>query len=270
MAPTRPTPLRSWAGRWPRARGAGVRRAHRLWPAERLRRRVRVPPRRGGADLSPPAASPRSLITQAAQGSRRRASETRGSGPEGPSAAAPCGAGRRSCTSTGRRGPCSQSAAMAMQCPRSLMQAGPALLDAGGSPSRSAAVPVHDLEAGRTGTACWIVTMADVAVRRRLKIRTAFPRARNRSQPAELPALVRSVRSSRVWVGSIVLGVLGTLLTGVLLALPGQFLNPLSTKDSLRSGPDFSVGIDVVRLDDEGRSAVTHEPVGRHRSVTRR
>lgn len=62
-----------------------------------------------------------------------------------------------------------------------------------------------------------------------------------------------------MWMGTIVLGVLGTLLTGVLLALPGQLLNPLSTKDSLRSGPDFSVGIDVERLDDEGRSAVTKE-----------
>jgi hypothetical protein len=62
-----------------------------------------------------------------------------------------------------------------------------------------------------------------------------------------------------VWVGTIVLGVLGTLLTGVLLALPGQLLNPLSAKDDLRSGPDFSVGVDVVRLDDEGRSAVTQD-----------
>jgi hypothetical protein len=103
----------------------------------------------------------------------------------------------------------------------------------------------------------WIVTMAGVAARRHLRIRTPFPRARNRSQPTGLRAVAQSVRSSRVWVGTVVLGVLATLLSGVLLALPGQLLNPLSTKDDLRRGPDFSVGVDVVRLDDEGRSAVT-------------
>ncbi|MEU9124394.1 hypothetical protein AB0C96_31810 [Streptomyces sp. NPDC048506] len=60
-------------------------------------------------------------------------------------------------------------------------------------------------------------------------------------------------------MGTIVVGVAGTVLTSGLLALPGQVLNPLATKDKLRSGPDFSASADVVRLDDEGRSAVTQD-----------
>jgi hypothetical protein len=49
------------------------------------------------------------------------------------------------------------------------------------------------------------------------------------------------------------------LLTSGLLALPGQLLNPLSVKDDVRRGPDFSVAVDPVRLDDEGKSAVTQK-----------
>lgn len=67
------------------------------------------------------------------------------------------------------------------------------------------------------------------------------------------------VRSTRVWAVTVVIGVLATLFTNGLLQVPGQLFDSSAAKDKLRPGPDFSVSAEVVRLDDEGRSAVTRE-----------
>lgn len=60
-----------------------------------------------------------------------------------------------------------------------------------------------------------------------------------------------------MWVGTVVVGVLAAMLNTGLLEVPGQLFDSSAAKDKLRRGPDFSVSTDVVRLDDEGRSAVT-------------
>ncbi|MFF4749441.1 hypothetical protein ACWD5R_21475 [Streptomyces sp. NPDC002514] len=98
--------------------------------------------------------------------------------------------------------------------------------------------------------------------RRRLRMRTAFPRTRPVSRPAEPEqrhGLAAWVRSTKVWVGTVVVAVLATLVTNGLLTVPGQLFNSEDAKDRLRQGPDFSVTVDFVHLDDEGRSGVTKD-----------
>ncbi|MEV5008479.1 hypothetical protein AB0K74_33265 [Streptomyces sp. NPDC056159] len=55
------------------------------------------------------------------------------------------------------------------------------------------------------------------------------------------------------------MAVLATLITNGLLTVPGQFFNSEDAKDRLRQGPDFTVAVDLVHLDDEGRSGVTKD-----------
>ncbi|MEU6404221.1 hypothetical protein [Streptomyces sp. NPDC046985] len=60
-------------------------------------------------------------------------------------------------------------------------------------------------------------------------------------------------------MGTVVLGVLATLLTSWLLKAPGQVFDTDAVEDGLRSGPDSSVSAEVVRMDDEGLSAITRD-----------
>ncbi|MXG29814.1 hypothetical protein [Streptomyces sp. YIM 132580] len=49
------------------------------------------------------------------------------------------------------------------------------------------------------------------------------------------------------------------MITGGIMALPGQLFNVPSLKDDIRSGPDVSVAVAKVQLDDEGMSRVTRK-----------
>ncbi|MYT82346.1 MULTISPECIES: hypothetical protein [unclassified Streptomyces] len=68
---------------------------------------------------------------------------------------------------------------------------------------------------------------------------------------------------ARGWLAALLGGVLALMITGGIMALPGQLFNVPSLKDDIRSGPDVSVAVVKVQLEDEGMSRVTrrdHRP----------
>jgi hypothetical protein len=68
-------------------------------------------------------------------------------------------------------------------------------------------------------------------------------------------------RSLHAWLIPIVLVGVGTLIQDQITALPDRIGGWLSSNDRPQdragTGPDFSVSVDLIRLNDEGRSAVT-------------
>lgn len=109
-----------------------------------------------------------------------------------------------------------------------------------------------------------LLRIADVVARRvprkRLTIRTPKPRARqSESQAPRQHGLRAWARSTRLWVGAVIVGSLAALFNSGILALPGQLVDTPAAKDKVRRGPDFSMSTEVVREDDEGRSAVTRQ-----------
>ncbi|WP_255953537.1 hypothetical protein [Streptomyces odontomachi] len=54
---------------------------------------------------------------------------------------------------------------------------------------------------------------------------------------------------------TVALGALATVFSGWIAAIPAQLTDPEAAKDRIRSGSDFSLAVDIVRLDDEGKNA---------------
>ncbi len=63
-------------------------------------------------------------------------------------------------------------------------------------------------------------------------------------------------RRSALWILGLVGAAGATLLTSTLLGIPAQLVDPSEAKDTLRSGPELSVGVEITQLDDEGLSKV--------------
>jgi hypothetical protein len=68
--------------------------------------------------------------------------------------------------------------------------------------------------------------------------------------------VLERLRTPWIWLVTIAVGAMATIFSSWITQIPAQLANPQEAKDSIRSGPDFSVSVDTVRLDDEGRSAV--------------
>ncbi|MEU6139681.1 hypothetical protein ABZ848_04885 [Streptomyces sp. NPDC047081] len=70
-----------------------------------------------------------------------------------------------------------------------------------------------------------------------------------------------AARARRVhaWLIPIVLVGVATLIQDQIAAVPDRVGGWLSSQDAPATGPDFSVSVDLIRLDDEGLSAVTPE-----------
>ncbi|MER5769878.1 hypothetical protein [Streptomyces sp. NPDC001985] len=63
----------------------------------------------------------------------------------------------------------------------------------------------------------------------------------------------------RSWLAALIGAALALMITGGIMALPGQLVNVPSVKDDIRSGPDVSAVVAKAQLDDEGLSRVTRE-----------
>src|SRR6266498_4057075 len=78
-----------------------------------------------------------------------------------------------------------------------------------------------------------------------------------RQRAARIHPQPRRSHPTREWTLLGLVGAAGaTLLTSTLLGIPAQLVDPSEAKDTLRSGPELSVGVEITQLDDEGLSKV--------------
>lgn len=94
-------------------------------------------------------------------------------------------------------------------------------------------------------------------VKRQMRV-AGYRRGTGAPPQASGPGLLRRSFSRPLrWVVGLVLAAVATLVTSVLTGIPAQLVDVPAAQDKLRSGPDFSVVVDITYLDDEGRSMAT-------------